>query len=128
MLKTKHTVKDIGCASEGSCDYPDFASRAAEAVSKRLYDRGILVCGSGVGMSIVANRYGGVRAALVWNADIARLSREHNDANILCLPGRFIKEDEAEKIIEIWLSADFIGKHHANRLEKISRLEKTLCK
>ena len=110
---------DMGTVSTDSVDYPDFARKVAEAVSSGEFEQGLLVCGSGTGMAIAANKVKGVRAAVAWNPDIARLAREHNDANILALPARFTSADEAEKIVQAWFGANFEGGRHSRRVEKI---------
>ena len=114
---------DMGTASTDSVDYPDYAKKVAEAVSRGDYEQGLLVCGSGTGMAIAANKIKGVRAAVAWNEDIARLAREHNDANVLALPARFMSDEEAVKVLKAWFAADFEGGRHAKRVEKISELE-----
>ena len=115
---------DMGTASTDSVDYPDYARKVGEAVSHGEYEQGLLVCGSGTGMAIAANKIKGVRAAVAWSEDIARLAREHNDANILALPARFMSEEEAVKVLKAWFAADFEGGRHAKRVEKISELER----
>lgn len=129
--KIKKTLDDIGVSYEdmgtSSCDsvdYPDFARKAAEAVASGEYDQGLLVCGSGTGMAIAANKVPGIRAAVAWNADIARLAREHNDANVLSLAARFNSAEEMDKIVRAWFAADFEGGRHSQRVEKISEMEK----
>ena len=114
---------DMGTASTDSVDYPDYAKKVADAVSRGDYEQGLLVCGSGTGMAIAANKIKGVRAAVAWNEDIARLARQHNDANVLALPARFMSDDEAVKVLKAWFDADFEGGRHAKRVEKISELE-----
>ncbi len=116
-------VVDFGTDSPQSTDYPDIGFAAAEAVAKGECNRGILICGSGIGMSIVANKVNGIRAALCTSETIARLSRQHNDANILVLPGRFIFFDEAKKIVDTWLTTKFDGGRHQRRLNKIKKYE-----
>jgi ribose 5-phosphate isomerase B len=116
-------VNDIGTHSAASVDYPDFAAKVATEVQSGAFERGILVCGSGVGMCITANKFSGIRAVLAWNPEIARLSREHNDTNILCLPGRFMDAASAEQVITIWLQTPFQGGRHQQRVDKISALE-----
>lgn len=119
---------DMGTNSPDSVDYPDYARKVGEAVAAGEYDQGLLVCGSGTGMAISANKVRGVRAAVAWNEDIARLARQHNDANVLTLAARFTPEDELEKIVKAWFSADFEGGRHAKRVEKIEQIEKDdLC-
>lgn len=117
-----HEPIDYGTHSEASVDYPDYAILVAHAVGKGEYERGILICGSGQGMAMTANRIPGVRAALVWNAEIATLSVQHNNANVLCLPGRYLNSDEMKAIFQNWLSTTFEGGRHANRVNKIHSL------
>lgn len=100
-------------------DFPDFAKPVAEAVSKGKAPRGVLTCGSGLGMSYTANRFPHVRAAVAWNPEVAELARKHNDANILVLPARFVSEEEGMDILHKWLDTDFEGGRHARRVEKI---------
>lgn len=116
--------KDMGTVSADSVDYPDFAKDVAEAVSKGEYEQGLLVCGSGTGMAIAANKVRGVRAAVAWSPEIARLAREHNDANVLSLPARFLATEEMDKILRAWFAADFEGGRHGRRVEKINEIEK----
>jgi ribose 5-phosphate isomerase B len=114
---------DYGTNTNDSVDYPDYAIKVAESVSKDEIDRGILICGTGIGMSIVASKFHGVRAALCHDAKTAEASRRHNDANILVLGGRVLDEKVALSIIEIWLQTEFDGGRHQKRLEKIKELE-----
>src|SRR5829696_4940000 len=114
---------DMGTVSADSVDYPDFAKQVGEAVSSGEYEQGLLVCGSGTGMAIAANKVRGVRAAVAWSPDIARLARAHNDANVLSLPARFSTPDEMDKIVRAWFAADFEGGRHGRRVEKISEIE-----
>lgn len=114
---------DFGTESSVSTDYPDFGFPAAKSVASGVCDLGILICGSGIGMSIVANKVKGIRAALCYNVDCAKLSRQHNDANVLVLPGRFISASEAEAIITAWLQSSFEGGRHAGRINKITNYE-----
>ena len=100
-------------------DYPDYAHPLASEVSKGQVQRGILLCGSGVGMDIVANRYPGVRAALAWEPEIGELSRKHNNSNVLVLPARFMTDEQAVKTMKVWLDAKFEGGRHERRVEKI---------
>jgi ribose 5-phosphate isomerase B len=102
-------------------DYPDFAKPVAEAVSEGKAARGVLTCGTGLGMSFVANRYPHVRAAVVWSPEVAALSRKHNDANILVLPSQFVSEDEGLAILKTWLDTPFEGGRHLRRVEKIDQ-------
>jgi ribose 5-phosphate isomerase B len=112
---------DLGPDSDERVDYPDFAHRVASAVSRGAAQRGLLVCGSGQGMAITANRYPGVRAALAWDEPSARLARQHNDANVLALGGRLIDHALAERIVQAWLETPFEGGRHAARVAKIDR-------
>lgn len=113
---------DYGTFSEESSDYPDFAHAVAKAVNDGEYERGIVICGSGNGVNITANKYPNVRAALCWNEELARLARLHNNANILSLPARFIEVKEALKALDAFLNTDFEGGRHMRRVEKISQL------
>ncbi|MCU0531731.1 MAG: ribose 5-phosphate isomerase B [Syntrophales bacterium] len=119
---------DAGTRGEESVDYPDFGVLAAEGVSSGRFERGILVCGSGVGMAIVANKFPGVRAALCLDEETARLSRQHNDSNVLVLAGRKTDPDTAGRIARVWLETPFEGGRHQKRLDKIRELEQRLCK
>jgi len=114
-----YLFKDFGCYSEEKADYPDIAHPLATAVQQGLYKSGILICGSGNGMAMVANKYPEVRAALCWNKEVTELARKHNDANVLILPGRFISPDEAIQFIRIFFFAAFEGGRHKTRIEKI---------
>ncbi len=119
---------DMGTTSADSVDYPDYARKVAEAVAKGEVDKGLLMCGSGTGMAISANKVKGVRAAVAWNEDIARLARQHNNANVLALPARFTTKDEMAKIVKAFFSTDFEGGRHAPRVDKISQIERDdLC-
>ncbi len=110
---------DLGAQSEQASDYPEFAHSVAQRVAAGEARRGVLLCGSGIGMDIVANRYPGVRAALAWEPVIAELSRKHNDSNVLVLPSRFMSEDEAVAALRAWLQTDFEGGRHQRRVEMI---------
>ena len=111
--------KDFGTYSEESCDYPDFAHPCAEAVESGECYPGIGICGSGEGVSMTLNKHQGIRAALCWKPEIAALAREHNDANVLVMPGRFISNDEALEITKVFLNTEFAGGRHQRRIEKI---------
>jgi ribose 5-phosphate isomerase B len=111
--------EDVGTHSEDSVDYPDYAHQVAEKVARGENARGILLCGTGLGMSFAANRYHGVRAAVAWTPEIAHLAREHNDANVLVLPARFLDEEQGVKILREWLTTPFAGGRHARRVAKI---------
>ena len=115
---------DMGTDSTESVDYPDFAKKAAEAVASGEYDQGLLVCGSGTGMAIAANKVPGIRAAVAWNEEIARLARQHNNANVLSLAARYIPMEELVKITKAFIEADFDGGRHERRVEKITEIEK----
>lgn len=116
-------VVDCGPETDESTDYPVFASRAAEMVSDGQADRAVLVCGSGAGVTIVANKFKGVRAVNAVDQEIAELSRKHNDANVLCLSGRRLVQDEALRIVRTWLDAQFEGGRHARRVDQIADIE-----
>ena len=111
---------DFGTYSTDSVDYPDFAHPVAEAVEKGEAAFGILLCGSGEGVCITANKHQGIRAALCWEEEIAELSRKHNDANIICIPARFVRDGKAEKMLDVFMNTAFEGGRHQNRIEKIS--------
>lgn len=114
---------DLGTNSGESVDYPDFARKVAEGVAQGEYDQGLLVCGSGTGMAITANKVRGVRAAVAWNAETARLARQHNDANVLAIGARTTPEGTVPDIVKAWFQADFEGGRHEQRVKKISDLE-----
>lgn len=118
------SVTDFGTDSTQTVDYPDFAARVGQAVSNGLADRGVLFCGSGVGMAMAANKVQGVRAATVLEAEAARLSRAHNDANVLSLGARVTPVDIATRLVDIFLSTPFDGGRHQRRVDKISALER----
>lgn len=114
-----YEVNDMGVHGEDSVDYPDYAVLVANAVGNGTYPRGILICGSGQGMCITANKVENVRAALAWEPEIAKLAAQHNNANVLCLPGRFLKESQIRDILTSWLDTTFEGGRHENRVNKI---------
>jgi ribose 5-phosphate isomerase B len=116
---------DLGPASEASTDYPDYAHPLAKQVSEGAARRGVLMCGTGLGMSYVANRYPHVRAGVAWTPEIAALARRHNDANVLVLPARFVSPDEAKAILKTWLETPFEGGRHERRVHKIDDPEAT---
>ena len=129
FLKTKgFNVKDIGTQTQESCDYPKFAFKVAKSVSKSGLNRGILVCKTGIGHSIAANKIPGVRAALCYNVKAARLSRQHNNANVLVLGTDFVNITELKRILHIWLKTEFVGGRHQRRLKQIAKIEKSLFK
>jgi ribose 5-phosphate isomerase B len=113
-------IKDFGTYSNASADYPDFAHPVASAVESGDFDLGILVCGSANGVAITANKHQGIRAAICWNEELAVLARSHNNANIVCIPARFISIDEAKQIVATFLTTDFEGGRHATRVGKIA--------
>ncbi|MCX7661175.1 MAG: ribose 5-phosphate isomerase B [Candidatus Omnitrophica bacterium] len=121
-------VKDLGTYSEERCDYPDFAYNLASLIFQRKYKRGILICKTGIGNSIVANRFPGVRAGLCYNIKSARLSREHNDTNVLVLGAEFVSKDYAKKILKTWLNTKFLKGRHRRRLNKIKKIEEEILK
>ena len=116
---TTADIKDFGTWSPDSVDYPDFAHPVALAVESGEFEYGILICGSGNGVAITANKHQGIRAAICWNEELAERARSHNNANILCIPARYISLDEAKKIVEVFFSTAFEGGRHANRVNKI---------
>lgn len=124
LLKAKgHEVIDDGPSNESSVDYPDFAALVAKKVSGGAADRGILICGTGIGMAIAANKFPGVRAAACVDEVTAELSRRHNDLNVLCLSGDLLSSRSTERLVEIWMSTEFEGGRHQRRVEKIRELE-----
>lgn len=119
-------VADLGTDSAGRCDYPEFACTLASQVSGGKYNRGVLICKTGIGNSIVANRFPGVRAALCYNVKAARLSREHNDSNVLVLGSAFVSAGQARRILRVWLNTAFSGGRHKRRLNQIKKIERKL--
>lgn len=115
--------KDFGTFSDDSVDYPDFGAKVANAVSKGEMEKGILICGTGIGMSIIANKFPGIRAALVHDEFTAQMSKEHNNANILVMGGRILSSEQGVRLAEIWLDTEFEGGRHQNRLLKIAASE-----
>ncbi len=124
LIARGYDVVDLGTQSAESVDYPDFAIGVGSAITAGKADRGVLVCGTGIGMAMAANKVPGVRAAACTDAFSARMSREHNDANILALGARITARDAAIEILEIWLGAEFAGGRHARRVEKILALDR----
>lgn len=112
-------LKDFGCYSPESCDYADFAHPMAYSIENGEFDYGVSICGSGNGISMTVNKHQGIRAALCWNEEIAALARKHNDANVLSLPARFVSEELALRMVDIFFSTDFEGGRHQRRIEKI---------
>mgnify|MGYP001077010345 CR=1 FL=1 len=119
-----HRVQDVGTASAEPVDYPDYAASVARRVAGGRAERGILVCATGAGMALAANKVRGIRAVSVWNAQGARLSRQHNDANVLALGARLLEEHNALSIVRAWLETEFAGGRHRRRLRKIAALER----
>lgn len=124
LKRLGHEVTNLGVDCADSVDYPDIAFPVAEKVASGQADRGILVCGSGIGMCITANKVRGVRAALCHDELTAEMSRRHNDANVLCLSGDMLSDRVIDRLVEIWLSTEFEGGRHARRLEKIAEIER----
>jgi len=122
LIKEHHEVIDVGCNSEVSVDYPDYAEKAVHVFNEKSCDFGILICGTGIGMSIAANRHREIRAANCHTKQLTVLSREHNNANFLCLGGRVIDEPLALQLVEVWLHTEFAGGRHQRRIEKFSSL------
>jgi ribose 5-phosphate isomerase B len=118
-----HEAIDLGTSTEGTVDYPDFALEVGNAISQGRVDRGILICGTGIGMSMAANKIRGVRAALCHDDVTAEMSRRHNDANVMCLSADLLGDRIIERMIEKWLSTEFEGGRHARRVDKIRRIE-----
>ena len=124
LIDRGYQVLDLGTHGSESVDYPDYAAQVAEAVADGKVERGVLVCGTGVGMAMTANKVPGIRAALCSDVFTARMSREHNDANVLALAGRLMESDMAVDILKLWLETEFAGGRHSRRLSKITDLER----
>lgn len=120
LITNGYEIKDFGTFSEESADYPDFAHPVAYAVENKEFELGILVCGSANGVAITANKHQGIRAAICWKEELASLARKHNNANIVCIPERFIDFELAKKIVETFLTTSFEGGRHERRVSKIS--------
>jgi len=123
ITETGHSYEDFGCYDTTPVDYPDIAQKVAVAVAGERFDCGVLVCSSGIGMSIAANKVKGIRAALCHDLFMARRARQHNDANVLCLGEDIVEQDLAKEIVQTFLNTEFEGGRHARRLEKIKALE-----
>ncbi len=119
LEKNGHATRDFGTFSNESADYPDFAHPVAAAVEKKEFDLGLLICGSANGVAMTANKHQGIRAAICWTEELAGLAREHNDANILCIPARFVSTEESERILDRFLHSNFEGGRHSRRVNKI---------
>jgi ribose 5-phosphate isomerase B len=115
-------VVDVGTYTSDAVDYPDYAAKVAKSIQEGTYERGILLCGSGEGVCITANRFNHVRAALIWNTEVAVTSRTHNDANILCYPAKYVDIATAERILDIFLNTPFEGGRHERRVQKMTQL------
>jgi ribose 5-phosphate isomerase B len=124
LIENNYEVIDYGTNSKDSCDYPDFGRPACEAVRDKKVDRGIVICTTGIGMSIVANKVKGIRCALVSNTEGASLTRRHNDSNVLALGAKFTSDELAQEITKIWLETEFEGGRHQRRVDKIMEIEK----
>ena len=123
LAEMGHSYEDFGCYDTDSVDYPDIAFAVADAVSQGRFEQGILICGTGIGMSMVANKVPGIRAAICHNTFSARRAREHNDANVLCIGGWVVGEGVAREVVTTYLSSEFVGGRHARRLEKLHSRE-----
>lgn len=121
-------IRDAGTNNNESVDYPDFGLKVAESVASGEVELGVLICGTGIGMSIAANKVPGIRAALVTDSFMARMAKEHNNANVLVLGGRVLDSQKACDLVGAWLDASFEGGRHKDRLDKISEIEKKYCK
>lgn len=119
LIKSGHDVEDCGTFTEASCDYPDYAHAVARSVEEGKSEMGVLICGSANGVCITANKHAGIRAALCWEKEIAVLARSHNDANVICIPSRFVTVDAALEMADVFLSTPFEGGRHAARVSKI---------
>ena len=128
LTRREIQVSDAGTDTDASVDYPEFGLKVAEAVASGSINSGILICGTGIGMSIAANKVPGIRAALVTDVFMARMAKEHNNANILVLGGRVLDEQKACDLVGAWLDASFEGGRHQGRLDMISEIEKKYCK
>lgn len=126
LMEQGWDVEDFGTFSQDSVDYPDYAEKVAQAVVTGKADRGLLLCGSGIGMSIAANKVGGIRAALAHDVVAARLSRQDNDANVLTMGARFVAVPLAWEILSVWIATEFAGGRHQRRVEKIQALEQSV--
>jgi ribose 5-phosphate isomerase B len=119
LVSSGHRALDLGTDDPGSVDYPDYARAVARAVASNEAKRGVLICGTGIGMSMVANRTPGIRAALCCSVRMARMSRQHNDANVLCLGAELLRSAQAKRILGVWLKTGFEGGRHARRIRKL---------
>ena len=124
LKKQGHNIIDVGCFNDESCDYPQYSYEAAVLVSKKIADRAIVICKSGIGNSIVANKVKGIRAALCFSIPQAKSSREHNDANVLAIGAAYIKPSSAKRLVAVWLKTKALGGRHARRVKQIKKLER----
>ena len=124
LAELGHEWVDLGTMTEEPCDYPDIAKKLGKSVTSGQTSMGILVCGTGIGMSIAANKVRGVRAAVVVDEATAKLSRQHNDANVMCLPGDNFDDDQLKQMVKTWLAGEFEGGRHERRLNKVAEMEK----
>ncbi|HUU84936.1 MAG TPA: ribose 5-phosphate isomerase B [Phycisphaerae bacterium] len=124
LVREGHTVQDFGSNDRTSCDYPDTAIPASQSVAEGINDFGVMICGTGIGMSITANKVRGIRAALCHDELTAELARKHNDGNVLCLSGDLVGEELMKRVVDVWLNTRFEGGRHARRLAKIKQFEK----
>ena len=122
LVSKHHLIEDFGTYSQESVDYPDYVHPACTSIEDHRNDRGILICGSGQGVAITANKHVGIRAALCWNTELARLSREHNNANVICFAERFLSYDLLEDMVDCFLKSEFVGGRHERRVKKIGNL------
>lgn len=128
LKKNNYEVKDFGTCTTESTDYPEYGQAVAEAIANGECEKGIIICGTGIGISIAANKVPGIRAALCTNSLMAKLSREHNNANILALGARILGQELIEDIVKIWLETEFLGGRHETRVNKITNIEKKYLK
>lgn len=119
LISEKYLINDLGTFSDGSVDYPDYAHQVAHFISNKHGDKGILLCGSANGMSITANKHAGIRAAICWTKEIAELARLHNDANVICIPARYVSNELGLEMVKVFLNTDFEGGRHQKRVNKI---------
>lgn len=122
--RKKISYKDLGTEDETSVDYPDYGKKVALGVAKKKFDRGILICGTGIGMSMVVNKFPGIRGALVHDMFTAKMSRAHNDANVLVMGSRVLTKEQALKITDVWIKTEFEGGRHSRRIGKIKQIER----
>ncbi len=120
IKEQNHSIFDFGCESESSCDYPDYIHPLAKNIQKKKYDLGIIICGSGNGVNMTANKYNNVRSALCWTKEISIMAKQHNNANVLAIPARYVSKEVALEIIESFINTKFEGGRHKRRVEKIN--------